>query len=81
PLGCRPRPPPAHLLDSSPLTPGDHCELPVIVAWSPATDATENTWYAVTSAAAALLQQGRRPCQAASDGFTSGPGHTAPRAS
>ncbi|MFH9353169.1 hypothetical protein [Kitasatospora sp. NPDC017646] len=46
-----------------PLVPGDHCELPVVAAWAPATDDTENTWYAVTASPAALLRQVAAPVQ------------------
>ncbi|MFJ9691969.1 hypothetical protein [Kitasatospora sp. NPDC101183] len=38
-----------------PLRPGDHCELPVVVAWSDAADDTANTWYAVTASSSYLL--------------------------
>ncbi|WP_031071782.1 hypothetical protein [Streptomyces sp. NRRL WC-3742] len=45
-----------------PLNPGDHCELPVVTAWTDADDDTENTWYAVTASSAHLLRQVATTC-------------------
>ncbi|MFD7644442.1 hypothetical protein ACFV4P_27790 [Kitasatospora sp. NPDC059795] len=40
-----------------PLEAGDHCELPVVAAWAPAADESENTWYAVMSSPTVVLRQ------------------------
>ncbi|MFJ8435369.1 hypothetical protein ACIQ9P_29140 [Kitasatospora sp. NPDC094019] len=40
-----------------PLEAGDHCELPVVAAWSPAADDSANTWYAVVPSPTVLLRQ------------------------
>ncbi|WP_328485118.1 hypothetical protein [Streptomyces zaomyceticus] len=40
-----------------PLEAGDHCELPVVAAWAPATDESANTWYAVMPSPTVLLRQ------------------------
>ncbi|MFF2353358.1 hypothetical protein ACFVVL_26645 [Kitasatospora sp. NPDC058115] len=40
-----------------PLEVGDHCELPVVAAWAPATDESANTWYAVMPSPSVLLRQ------------------------
>lgn len=40
-----------------PLEAGDHCELPVVAAWTSVEDETENTWYAVGSSSTVLLRQ------------------------
>ncbi|MDY0811273.1 hypothetical protein [Kitasatospora purpeofusca] len=40
-----------------PLHAGDHCELPVVAAWAPAADDSENTWYAVMPSPTVLLRQ------------------------
>ncbi|MGW1248369.1 hypothetical protein [Streptomyces sp. NPDC002535] len=40
-----------------PLEAGDHCELPVVAAWSSANDESANTWYAVMPSPTVLLRQ------------------------
>ncbi|WP_409235581.1 hypothetical protein [Streptomyces sp. PA5.6] len=40
-----------------PLQAGDHCELPLVAAWAPATDDCANTWYAVMASPTLLLSQ------------------------
>ncbi|MEV7026709.1 hypothetical protein [Kitasatospora sp. NPDC093558] len=40
-----------------PLEAGDHCELPVVAAWTAAEDDTANTWYAVLPSPTVLLRQ------------------------
>ncbi|WP_380283706.1 hypothetical protein [Kitasatospora purpeofusca] len=40
-----------------PLEAGDHCELPVVAAWAPVEDDTENTWYAVMPSPTVVLRQ------------------------
>ncbi|WP_043474037.1 hypothetical protein [Kitasatospora sp. MBT66] len=40
-----------------PLEAGDHCELPVVAAWAPAADESENTWYAVMPSPTVLLRR------------------------
>ncbi|MEV7599222.1 hypothetical protein AB0O91_17755 [Kitasatospora sp. NPDC089797] len=40
-----------------PLEAGDHCELPVVAAWAPAAEETENTWFAVMPSPTVLLRR------------------------